>query len=201
MSTAKMQLETVRSQSRDLLRELEAIEQQIGCSADPKIVYSRLKKAIEACLDGLKCLEIWGPENRVPSNELWNAAGHFLQRGWLQNQARTKPRGYAGDHELLARIYEYRLSDDALGRLFDRFLQGQAAPQAVRTRMATVAAWVADCAATAEPVHAAVVGSALGLEVKDGLAQLDESARQRVHITLLDLDPAAIDFAKSQLAL
>src|SRR5688572_18200432 len=123
MSTAEIQLEAVRSESRELLEELKAIEQQLGRSADEEIVYPRLKKAIERCLDGLARLEIWGPDNRLPSHELWKAAGHFLQLGWLQNQARTKPRGYAGDYELLARIYDGRLCDDPIGRLFDRFFQ------------------------------------------------------------------------------
>lgn len=46
----------------------------------------------------------------------------------------------------------------------------------------------------------AVVGAAFGLEVRDALQKLDEETRRRLSVTLLDLDPAAIDFARGQLA-
>src|SRR5205085_7659986 len=48
-------------------------------------------------------------------------------------------------------------------------------------------------------VKIAVGGSAFGLEVRDGLVVLGEAARQRVSVVLLDMDPAALDFARSQL--
>jgi SAM-dependent methyltransferase len=44
------------------------------------------------------------------------------------------------------------------------------------------------------------VGSAFGLEVRNALAQLDERQRSQVFVTLLDLDWAAIEYAKQQLA-
>src|SRR3989442_509429 len=128
-----------------------------------------------------------GPKNRLPSSELWNVAGHLLQRGWLQNQARTKPRGYAGDYEMLARIYENRLCDDLLGRLFDEYFQAQAAPQAVRNRMAMIADWIVEAAsANHGSLRVSIVGSALGLEIREALLRLDEAARARLHVSLLD---------------
>ena len=150
---------------------------------------------------------VWGPENRLPSSELWNAAGHLLSRGWLQNQARTKPRGYAGDHELLSRIYEWRLCDDPLGRLFDRYFQEQACrgcPQSndddgPLDRRAGVKLDDSPPTTHNSP-HIALVGSAFGLEIEDALRRLGDRQPSRLRVTLLDLDPAAIDFARHQLA-
>ena len=55
-------------------------------------------------LSQLSATGIWGPDNRLPSSELWKRAGDVLSVGSLQLHARTKPFGYAGDFEMLARI-------------------------------------------------------------------------------------------------
>jgi SAM-dependent methyltransferase len=167
--------------------------------------YEPLKAAMNACLRGLEELGLFGTDNQLPSSELWNAAGHLLSRGWLQNRARSKPRGYAGDHELLARIYQQRLCEDPLGQLFDRYFQEQAAPQAVRHRMAMMRDWLVAAARARQdapdlpPLHVAVVGSAFGLEIRAALGQLSDSERRRLRATLLDVDPAALEYASQQL--
>src|SRR5882724_2714430 len=139
----------VRALAHDLLRKLEVIE-QLATSPEEERIYGQLASAFDECLAQLGKLNLWGPANRLPSSELWNVAGHLLTRGWLQNRARTKPRGYVGDHEMLARIYERRLCDEPLGRLFDRYFQEQAAPQAVRNRMTMMAEWIVQSAATTD---------------------------------------------------
>jgi SAM-dependent methyltransferase len=144
-------------------------------------------------------LNIWGPDNRLPSSEIWNAAGKWLCRGWLQNQARTKPRGYAGDHEMLARIYENWRCDDPLGQLFDRYFQAQAAPQAVRNRMRMMTEWISEMLMEKTAAKIAVVGSAFGLEIRDALKVATPAARQSLTVVLLDLDPAALEFARNEL--
>lgn len=191
----------VRLIAHDLLRKLEVIERLATSPGEDERLYGQLASAFDECLAQLGKLNLWGPANGLPSSELWNVAGHLLARGWLQNQARTKPRGYAGDHEMLARIYERRLCDEPLGRLFDRYFQEQAAPQAVRNRMTMMAEWIVQSAATTDRLtRIAVVGSAFGLEIRDALLRLDETVRPHIHVTLLDLDPVAIDFARAHLA-
>jgi extracellular factor (EF) 3-hydroxypalmitic acid methyl ester biosynthesis protein len=189
----------VRHLAQHLLRQLEEIE-PLSASESADRLYPRLAAALDECLAGLRSLKLDGPDNRLLSSELWNIAGHLLCHGWLQNQARTKPRGYAGDYEMLARIYENRLCDDPLGRLFDRYFQEQAAPKAVRNRMTMMADWIVQSASTHHAVHIAIVGSAFGLEVRDAILRLDQTARDQIQVTLLDLDPAAIEFARVQLA-
>ena len=193
--------ERVRQLARTLLHRLEPLEPLTAVSADPVRLYPQLAAAIDECLAELRAMDIWGSDNRLPSSEIWNVAGHILCCGWLQNRARTKPRGYAGDYEMLARIYENRLCDHPLGQLFDRYFQEQAAPQAVRNRMAMMADWIVQLASRNDTRRnrVAIVGSAFGLEVRDALLRLDEAARWRLHLTLLDLDPDAVEFAESQL--
>ncbi|HEX5102730.1 MAG TPA: class I SAM-dependent methyltransferase [Pirellulaceae bacterium] len=199
----------VRHSAEQLLQNLKAIEGDLA-GGDLQQHYAAVKAVLDECLAGLDSLGLRGPDNRLPSSELWNVAGDVLQRGWLQNQARTKPRGYAGDFEMLARIYENRLCEDPLGRLFDRYFQEEAAPRAVRHRMAMMTEWIVDLVRNspspptslpqgARGARIAVVGSAFGLEVRDALMRLDESERQRLSVTLLDLDPSAIEYARDSL--
>ena len=148
----------------------------------------------------LGAMGLVGEGNRLPSSELWNVAGHLLERSWLQNRARMKPRGYAGDHEMLARIYAGIVCDDPIGRPLDRYFQEQAAPRAVRNRMRMMAEWVTEAIRAGDgPVKVAIVGSALAVEARDALVQLSPAERGRAALTLLDLDPAAIEFARNQL--
>ena len=185
------------------LRErLGAIESQIAKGCDPDSIYGDVAAAMDECLAELRTTDLWGIANRLPSSELWNAAGEVLCRGWLQNQARIKPRGYAGDYEMLSRIHEGQLCDDPLGRLFDRYFQEQAAPQAVRNRMRMMSEWIVEGVRTRTadgPLRVVVVGSAFGCEVREALMSLSPSERERLSVTLLDMDPAALDFARQQL--
>lgn len=191
----------VRTLGAELAAKLPEIGRQVAAGGNEQTLYDQLVKAMEDCLASLRELGLWGPENQLPSSALWNLAGEWLARGWLQNRARTKPRGYAGDHEMLARIFENALCVDPLGRLFDRYFQSQAAPQAVRNRMRMMAGWIGDLPRQKTgPVKIAIVGSAFGLELREALVAMDETARPKVQAILLDLDPSALEFAGEQLA-
>ncbi len=202
---------TVRQAAEELAERLRAVDSLPVTGESEAARYDRVKAALDNCLSCLHPLGLVGPDNRLPSSELWNIAGELLTRGWLQNQARTKPRGYAGDYQMLARIYENRLCEDPLGRQFDRYFQEEAAPRAVRNRMAMMTEWIVGAVRSTAPsplaplpqgerrVKVAIVGSAFGLEVRDALVQLGEHERGRVSATLLDLDWAAIEYARQQL--
>jgi hypothetical protein len=194
-------LARVRDIADDLASSLESIEGDLVAEGGGNVeqTYARLAVVLDNCLTALAGLNFWGPDNRLPSSEIWNAAGKWLCRGWLQNQARTKPRGYAGDHEMLSRIYENWCCDDPLGRLFDRYFQAQAAPQAVRNRMRMMTQWIVEMLNERRPNKIAVVGSAFGLEIRDALRAVTAEARHMLSVVLLDLDPAALDFAREEL--
>ena len=171
--------------------------------------YSLVRAAMDECLARLKTTGLVGAENRFWSSELWKIVGPQMERGWLLTRARHKPRGYAGDHELLGRMYGNAVCDDPLGRHLDRYFQEDAAPIAVRNRMRMMAGWIVEsvrerlAAGTADeqrPVQIAMVGSAFGMEVRDALLELDVRQRGLIWLTLLDLDPAAVDAASALLA-
>jgi len=193
------ELNPVQQIAEKLAEKLRGLDCPSTQPSDGKSRYQILAAALDDCLAALSALNIWGPENRLPSSEVWNIAGDWLARGWLQTQARTKPRGYAGDYEMLSRIYASACCNDPLGQLFDRYFQAQAAPQAVRHRMRMMSEWISSLITINSSAKIAIVGSAFGLEVRDALLATPVEARQSLQVVLLDLDPAALDFARAQL--
>lgn len=194
--------------SREIRRAAEAFVgrcQEIEAAAadqPPDAMYPALATAMDGLLDACRATAMWGADNRLASSELWNVAHEALARGWLQSRARTKPRGYAGDYELLARMFHNRLCDDPLGRLMDEYFQRDAAPVAVRNRMAMIADWIAEGVRSRNErsTRIAIVGSAFGLDVREALLRLTDEERRHVSVALLDLDPEAVEFGRSQLA-
>lgn len=193
--------EMVREAAEQLYDALQRVESLAAATANGDEIYPHVAAAFERCLERLRQTNLVGRDNETPSSVLWNVAGDILARGWLQERARRRPRGYAGDYELLSRFYERRLCDDSLGRLFDRYFQEQPAPRAVENRMRMMADWIV--AATHDrpsgPLNVAMVGSAFGLEIRDALLRINRPARDRLHVTLLDLDPLALDRARELL--
>jgi SAM-dependent methyltransferase len=184
-----------------LVAALHAGEATTGSWQDEHVAQSVVNAALNGCLQTLAATEVWGPANRLASGKLWEIAGEWLRRGEMQYRARIKPRGYAGDDILLARMCDHWKCEDPLGRLFDDYFQRHAAPTAVRNRTQVVAeAIVAAVDASAAPVLRVVsVGSGPALDMHRAAEQLTKSQRQRLQLVLLDLDPLALETARGRL--
>lgn len=161
-----------------------------------------MSRIMNACLDDLTSTNCWGEENRKPSGVFWKVAGEVLSVGWLQNHARQKPRGYAGDFEMFEKIVDRTLGAHPLGRTFDHFFQEQAAAEAVRSRTQLVADRIVQLARTSasEKVHICSVGAGPAIDVELACRELPDDERARLVVTLLDLDPEAIVHAERRLA-
>ena len=137
----------------------------------------------------------------MPSGELWRIAGQLLKTGSLQYHARTKPRGYAGDYEMIARIVEKKSCTHPLGAAFDHFFLSQAAPQAVRHRTDLAAGAIAECFYRAghEDYQVVSFGAGPAIDLERFLRLVPHGQRSAIGITLFDIDPEALDHAKSRL--
>ncbi len=124
--------ETVRTTAHRLLDDLQRVSHFTASQHDRALGDALVEVALSFCLARLAATGVWGEANRTASSILWHIAGPCLELGWLQHRARFKPRGYAGDEELLTRICRGEECNSDLGRLFDRYFLRQAAPQAVR---------------------------------------------------------------------
>ena len=191
-------LAEVRAAAEDLVGGLRRAEKLTQRWADPGLTDALVDAALSKCLARLARTGCWGAANQLPSSELWRIAGPLLEVGTLQYHARFKPHGYAGDHEMLVRICEQSSCNDLLGGAFDRYFLAQAAPQAVlaRTRQ-TTAALVSHCVARDSAEYQVLsVGSGPAIDVSEALALLPQGHRADISVTLLDLDPAALESAR-----
>ncbi|MBI2478936.1 MAG: class I SAM-dependent methyltransferase [Planctomycetia bacterium] len=195
--------EHARRAGEKLLEDLRFAEVTTNGWSNQERANLEMSRIMNACLDDLALTGCSGEANRVPSRALWKVAGETLAVGWLQNHARQKPRGYAGDFEMLEKIVQRTLSADPLGRAFDHFFQEQAAPEAVRSRTKLVAERIVSLlqASTKDNVHICSVGSGPALDIELACRGLSPDERTRLNVSLLDLDPEALAVAERRLSL
>lgn len=191
----------VRAAAEQLVSELQTAESLTAGWKDADHSYALVETAARKCLASLAATGCWGEANRLPSSELWRIAARYLEVGSLQIRARNKPRGYAGDYEMLQMICDRYYCDHPLGRVFDRFFQNQDAPQAVRHRTDLIAKEIVaerHKRGTAD-FHIVSVGAGPAIDVTRALAELSAHQRRTVRVTLLDLDPLALEHARRSL--
>jgi len=157
--------------------------------------------ALDRCLAALDATGLRGRDNQIPSHELWRIAGPILECGGLQHRARFKPRGYAGDFEMLEDFWNRRENPMVPGKLFDRYFLKQAAVEAVRARMEQSAAAIIRLALEPERTELRVVsiGSGAATDLRRAARLLPANARVKLHLTLVDIDESALAFAKARL--
>ncbi|MGO8746665.1 MAG: class I SAM-dependent methyltransferase [Thermoguttaceae bacterium] len=194
-------LATVRAAANELVADLERARIATKDWTNEPLSDALVETAMASCLHRLADTGCWGEANRLPSGELWRIAGPYLEAGLLQNHARVKPRGYAGDYQMFQWIWADHCCDHPLGRAFDRYFQRQAAPQAVRCRIYQIAALIVGHVIQAEGsfTEVTLVGSGPAIDVQQALVYLPEACRGRLRVTLLDLDPEALAVAQRQL--
>jgi hypothetical protein len=108
--------------------------------------------------------------------------------------------GYAGDHRLLYRICVQDIQGRGWSRAMDRYFQEHAAPRAVRNRTRIVADAIKSLVCERKrPVHVVSVGSGPACEVEWALQELPRPAGELLHVTLLDMDPRALDDGATRL--
>jgi extracellular factor (EF) 3-hydroxypalmitic acid methyl ester biosynthesis protein len=190
-----------RTAGERLVADLDRARQLTREWLDRALSDALVEAAFSACLARLSETGCRGEANRLASGELWRIAGPVLEVGHMQWRARFKPRGYAGDYLMLEWILTDHRAEHPLGRAFDRYFQIQAAPQAVRSRTEeTAAAMAAHCIEhDATDYRVVSVGSGPARDVLQAVGVLPPDRRGRLHVTLMDLDPEALDFARARL--
>lgn len=114
----------------------------------------------------------------------------------LQGRCRTKPYGYAGDFDIIDRIYTNHISDNAYCASWDTYFQSQKAPNAVRNRKAYFKCLLK------EKVNTNCFTSVLNLASgpgRDMLEYLDDSDNTNIHFECVELDKDAIVYARELL--
>lgn len=146
--------------------------------------------------------ELWelvgiGEVDRDAIWDLWRDLGSGYLHDTMQGFAWSKPHGYAGDFEMIDRIYTRWMSPSPTHRRWDEFFHVGAAPRAVRNRSLVLGEQL-DWLAEHEPRGAVLnVGCGPCRDVASWLAVRRDSY---ISLTNLDADAKAIRYAKEVLA-
>lgn len=109
----------------------------------------------------------------------------------LQGFAVNKPHGYAGDFEIIDRIYRCHVSDDPALANWDHFFHRQAAPQAVRNRKTYFHRLLDHHDATGSP-HILKIGVGPGRSMFEWLSEHPSS---KATFDCVEIDPNAVRYA------
>ena len=134
-------------------------------------------------------------DGSIPSDELpalLAAFGEALTPATMQGFAFRKPRGYAGDFEIIDRIYREYVSPDPRFATWDHYFHSHPAPKAVRNRIGYMHRLLDALAARGRPAHVLELGSGSGRSMH---AWLERNPSAAVRFECVELDESAIEFA------
>ena len=127
---------------------------------------------------------------KISSEQIADVFRDTLVPECIHGFGHLKPHGYAGDFEIIERIYTYWESPLDCLKNWDRFFHAQAAPKAVRNRKAFFKNLLCKLPENANVLN---IGSGPG---RDLMEFLDENPEQRINIVNMELDPAAVRHSK-----
>ncbi|MEM8710122.1 MAG: hypothetical protein AAGG01_04155, partial [Planctomycetota bacterium] len=106
-----------------------------------------------------------------------------------------RPHGYAGDFEIIERIYDRWVSPEPHLARWDHYFQTRPATEAVRGRLSVVAPLI-DGLGEGDTVL--TIGAGPCKEIEDAVKR--GQMAPGVEFTAIDIDQRAIEFAKSRVA-
>lgn len=118
----------------------------------------------------------------------------------MQGLAFVKKHGYAGDYEIIDKIYTRWHSDNPEFRTWDQYFHNQTAPQAVRNRKDFFKETLRELAQENTSDCIRVLNMASG-PCRDILEFFEETGDNRFRFTCVELDPNAIAYAKELLGI
>lgn len=120
----------------------------------------------------------------------------FLTADTMVGFTVSRPHGYAGDFELIDRIYQQRISKDSQLARWDKYFHAQPATQAVRNRKEYFRELLAGIPGNGSGKVAVLnIGSGPGRDIREAF----DSGVNAVEIDCVDIDQKAIDYASDLL--
>ena len=145
-----------------------------------------------AFLGNIYALHQSGSLDAAGAKALRDAFGEAFTPVTMQGFAYTKPHGYAGDYEIVDRIYQMHVSSDPRFAAWDLFWHAQAAPRSHRNRKGYFQALLDKQAQLCKPLRVLKLGVGPGRSMYEWLSR-NPDADIRIHC--LDIDPDAIAYA------
>jgi SAM-dependent methyltransferase len=171
-----------------MMNDLEYIAALVAKGGPEPADYVELSRLIGQLHEELTA----GPATDPKMQALRSALGDCLSTETLQGFALAKPYGYAGDFEIIDRIYRTQVSQRPDLAKWDRFFHHQAAPIAVRNRKAFFQTILTELAEHKCDARVLNVASGPGRCMHEWLCS---HPNHRLSFHCVELDPKAIEFA------
>lgn len=119
-----------------------------------------------------------------------DATTPWFDQSWFFHRARSKPRGFTGDFEMLDAIYDQEPKSTGIGGYLDRYFLNADLARAVRSRLECIKRFlVKESLNRAMRMSVLNVASGPGREFSSGF----EEVSRNVRLTCVDTDQAALD--------
>jgi extracellular factor (EF) 3-hydroxypalmitic acid methyl ester biosynthesis protein len=184
---------------------LSQLDSEIEAEAVPQrddAFHQRTLEAFQASQDACRMFE---EEHRDDTTLVREVQDRFreetepwLGRSWFAHRARTKPSGFAGDYDMLLKIYAQATPARGLGGYMDLCLMDSQLAQAVRARMVAVRDFlIREIESREGDVRILDIACGPCKEYNDWPAA---SNGRKVEIVALDSDQNALDYVGSHVA-
>ncbi|MFV0443138.1 MAG: class I SAM-dependent methyltransferase [Planctomycetaceae bacterium] len=186
-----------------LLAELQTIEQQNPADqpANSDVVLQQLTDAIDDCLTACEALDA---EYLNDTEEQADVRARFREaikpwfmQSWFMHRGTTKPRGFAGDYQILNAIYENVPRSGGIGGYLDRYFLRSSLASAVRSRLDCVQKFlIEETALRTSPLSVIDVASGPGRE----FTSIFHRGQPTIALTCIDIDQEALDHLYERIA-
>lgn len=181
----------------DLTRTLVQIESSIDPNAEPTddALLAALIASIDRC--ELACGELSQQLESQPAllkqtqTRFREVIQPWFSLSWYMRHALAKPRGYAGDYQMLTAIYEARPKSLGLGGYLDRYFLQTELGKAVKNRLMMARQFLIDELLVRRRMTVLDVASGPGREYTGPFELPDDCLMQ---VTCVDQDEAALEF-------
>jgi hypothetical protein len=121
----------------------------------------------------------------------------WFDRSWFMQRAKTKPRGYPGDYELLTAIYDRKAKARGLGGYLDLYFLNTTLARAVRARLLAAKIFlIQEVGRRRGDVSILNVACGPCRELADGLLHPLDC---RVQLTCVDADQQALEYVQANI--
>jgi extracellular factor (EF) 3-hydroxypalmitic acid methyl ester biosynthesis protein len=122
----------------------------------------------------------------------------WMRKSWIGDRARSKPSGFAGDYEMLIKLYEEKTPALGLGGYLDLCILDLPLARAVRARLAAAKAYLdGEIRRRGQSIRVLDIASGPCFEYRHWPIYSGET---EVEVTAMDNDPLAIDFGNHKIA-
>lgn len=183
----------------ELLKFLERLSHQLPANAQAAdegllpALYQQIDATLAVCSEVEEELADDPRLLRSTQERFRDVIQPWFRQSWFMDHALRKPRGYAGDYEMLTAIYDGQPRSQGLGWCLDRYFLQTELAQSVPVRLAMAREFLMAEALQRGEMSVLNIASGPGREYRNGW---NLPADCRVRVACVDQDDAALEFIR-----